>query len=166
MKCSLAIVPFTLGFCAGFHILSSRLHTWLPCGSRPLHCEHLVADIINQIPQATFFFLQFKNVSGSTLRNPWLDVSIESKPNANSAGKFHRRPGGRSGTRKFKEKTPSVFPAGMLMAGVTCSTMMLGLVGFLAGLVYVWCICFLIDTRNPGKLDNRGECVLLVFQCS
>lgn len=48
----------------------------------------------------------------------------------NSAAEWVRGEPGSKG-----RKTPSVFPAGMLMAGLTCGILTLGLVGFLAGLV-------------------------------
>lgn len=38
--------------------------------------------------------MQFRNVSGSKLRNLGPDVSVESQPNANNAGKFHSRASG------------------------------------------------------------------------
>lgn len=72
------------------------------------------------------------------VRNPRPDVSVESQPNANSAGKFHNRAGG--GNQEVKEKTPSVFPAGMLMDGLTCGGLVHGLVVFLGRSGYVRCV--------------------------
>lgn len=66
------------------------------------------------------------------LRNPRSDVSVESQPNANSAGKFHSSVGGVGGYQEVNgKKTPSVFPAGMLMAGLTPGRLAHGLVCFL-----------------------------------
>lgn len=46
--------------------------------------------------------------SGSTLRSPGPDVSVESQPNANSAGKYHSR-AGRGGDQEVKGKKHLLF---------------------------------------------------------
>lgn len=93
--------------------------------------------------------MQFINVNGSKLRNLRPDVSVESQPNAVGAGKFHSRLGGGKPGSKG-EKTCSVLPGGMLMAGLTLSRVLHVLVGFSAGRI---CLVHSSSRCITGKLD-------------